>query len=54
MVDTLIEIDTKVTLFVNSFHSEFFDQFMYLYSGRFIWIPMYATILYILLKKYKP
>lgn len=54
MIDTLIDIDTKVTLFVNSFHSEFFDQFMYMYSGRFIWVPMYATILYILFKKFKP
>ncbi len=53
MINFLKETDTAITLYVNGFHNDFFDQFMYLFSGRFIWIPMYAMILVILFRNYK-
>mgnify|MGYP000785515618 CR=1 FL=1 len=45
MIDFLNEIDTSVFLFFNGMHAPFLDRFMTLFTGRFIWIPMYATIL---------
>lgn len=52
IINYLSEIDTNVFLFFNGLHSSFWDYFMQTYTGRFIWVPMYATILYILLKNF--
>lgn len=52
MLDFLIDIDTQIFLFFNSLHLSFFDHFMKLFTGRFIWAPMYATILYILFRRF--
>ncbi len=52
MIDFIQNIDSEVFLFFNSSHNSFFDSFMSLYSGRFIWIPMYAALLFVMLKRY--
>lgn len=52
MTEAIQNIDTSVFLFFNSFHSGFFDNFMSLYSGRFIWIPTYAALLIVMLRRY--
>lgn len=44
MLDFLNTIDTQIFLCFNGQHSPFFDVFMKLFTGRFIWIPMYAAI----------
>ena len=44
MINYLNEIDTQVFLFFNGHHSDFFDIFMKLFTGRFIWVPMYTAI----------
>ena len=49
IVQYLSEIDTNIFLYFNGIHSPFWDYFMSSFTGKFIWIPMYATILYILL-----
>ena len=49
IVQYLSEIDTNIFLSFNGIHSPFWDYFMSSFTGKFIWIPMYATILYILL-----
>lgn len=46
----LSEVDTNIFLSLNGMHSPFWDYFMKTFTGKFIWVPMYATILYILLK----
>lgn len=48
ILNYMIDIDTSVFLFLNGFHSSFWDCFMSMYSGRFIWVPMYATVLFLL------
>lgn len=53
MLDFLIDIDTQLFLFLNSLHIPYFDCFMKAFSGKFIWVPMYATILYILFRLYQ-
>ena len=52
MIEFLNDIDTQILLFFNSLHSPYFDHFMKSFSGQFIWAPMYATILYILYRRY--
>lgn len=52
MLDTLNQIDTSVFLFFNGMHTLFFDKFMMLFTGRFIWIPMYAAILLVIIKTF--
>lgn len=54
MIEYLNQLDSTVFLFFNGMHAPFFDKFMMLCTGRFIWIPMYATILFILFKTFKP
>lgn len=54
MLDTLINLDSQLLLFFNSFHTPFLDRFMMLFTGRFIWAPMYALILLLFFKKYHP
>jgi len=46
-------LDQLFFLFLNSFHSPFFDQVMYAISGKVIWIPLYLAILICLGIKYK-
>lgn len=48
----LSEIDTDIFLYLNGIHSSFWDYFMASFTGKIIWVPMYATILYILLKNF--
>lgn len=54
MIEFLTNIDTNIFLLFNGVHCEFFDSFMKLFSGRFIWVPMYAALFYILLKMFTP
>ena len=49
IINFLSEVDTNVFLFFNGIHSPFWDYFMSAFTGKIIWVPMYATILYILL-----
>lgn len=44
MIDFLNQLDTQIFLTFNGLHSDFFDSFMKLFTGRFIWIPMYVAI----------
>lgn len=46
MEDLIIGIDTDIFLWINSWHAPYWDRFMYLASGKVIWIPFYACILY--------
>ncbi|MDE6368080.1 MAG: hypothetical protein K2K94_02450, partial [Muribaculaceae bacterium] len=52
MLETIQRLDSSIFLFFNSHHNEFFDNFMSLYSGRFIWIPMYAALLIVMLRRF--
>jgi len=61
MIDLLLDIvqevksaDTSVLLTVNGCHNSYWDTFMWLVSGRFIWIPMYLSLLYVMLRNYSP
>ena len=53
-MDYLINVDTDILLYLNGLHSPFFDTFMMLFTGKWIWIPLYLSLAYILFKNMTP
>jgi len=51
--ESLIELDKQLLLFGNSFHTHFWDNFISIFSGKFIWIPAALTILYVIIRTEK-
>ena len=52
ILQELVEIDTDLLLAINGMHSPFWDSFMNDFSGKLIWVPMYAAILYVVWKNF--
>ncbi len=53
MIEFLINIDHKLLLLINGWHSPFWDQVMWLASSKLFWVPLYLFILGWLVKTYK-
>jgi undecaprenyl-diphosphatase len=51
-IDTLKSVDNSILLFINGHHSLFWDEFMMLISNRFIWLPLYLALAFLIYKKY--
>ena len=47
----LSDIDARLLLIVNGAHSPFFDSGMWCISGRWIWVPFYAVLAYLLFRR---
>jgi undecaprenyl-diphosphatase len=47
------KLDQELFLFLNSINSPFWDNVMFVISGRVTWIPLYLAILYVLGLKLK-
>ncbi|MCM1029094.1 MAG: phosphatase PAP2 family protein [Pseudoflavonifractor sp.] len=47
-------IDSQLLLLANSCHSDWADQFMMMFTGRFIWVPMYVALAFIVARYFKP
>lgn len=45
-------IDSQLLLLANSCHTEWADHFMMMFSGRFIWIPMYIALAIIIFRHF--
>ncbi len=53
MISSIIElVDSQLLLLANSCHTEWADHFMMMFSGRFIWIPMYLTLAFIIFRNF--
>lgn len=48
ILTTLNDWDASLLLAVNGWHAEWADTFMYAFSGKWIWIPMYVSLLYVI------
>ncbi len=48
MLDSLVQFDTSLLLAINDANNTFFDNFMYSFSDKIVWIPMYLSILYVM------
>lgn len=53
MLDWLIDIDSRAFLALNALHAPYFDSFMTLFTGKFIWVPMYAAVLFVVARNYR-
>lgn len=51
MLSILQHIDTELLLLINGWHAAWLDQFMYSFSGRWVWVPMYVSLAFILLRR---
>ena len=53
MIETLISWDKEAFLFLNGFHSVFWDVVMFYISNKLTWIPLYILFLYWVVKFYR-
>ena len=47
-----IDVDTNIFFSINRMHNMYFDYFMSAYSGKWVWIPMYAAIWYVMFRNF--
>lgn len=52
IIEIINDIDTQIFLFFNGLRHESLDIGVKLFSSKFVWVPMYASILYILLRTF--
>jgi len=52
MIEALQNIDTQVFLALNSLRCEALDDFARGFSGQWIWVPMYAMMAWMMLRRY--
>lgn len=53
MTGFLYDIDTSLFLFLNSLNSPFFDVIMKIISAKLTWIPLYALVLFLLIRIFR-
>jgi undecaprenyl-diphosphatase len=50
MLETLLELDQSLSLAINQFHFSWLDPIMVFWSEKWVWIPLYALLLFLLWK----
>lgn len=50
IINFISSLDNQLLLLVNGMHSTFLDYFMFLYCDRYIWIPLWIALFYLLLR----
>lgn len=53
MIDALIEWDESLFLYLNSLRADWLDPVMRTLTGTFIWVPLYAFLIYLLIRTYR-
>ena len=53
MLETLIELDKKLLLFFNSFHTPVLDPVMFWITKTFFWLPLYLFLLFLVIRNFK-
>jgi undecaprenyl-diphosphatase len=51
MIDCLEKIDGQFVVLLNSLHTPFLDEFMWLVSARMTWIPLYLFLIWFVYQK---
>src|ERR1043165_3239140 len=52
-MNSIIEFDKKLLLFLNGFHLPWLDPIMFYLTKTFIWLPLYALLIFLIFKNYK-
>ncbi|WMJ73679.1 phosphatase PAP2 family protein [Cytophagaceae bacterium ABcell3] len=53
MLEILKEIDVQILFFINSLHHPIMDEIMIFFTKRFTWIPFYAFLVFLIIRKEK-
>jgi len=53
MLEPLLDMDTRLFLFLNGQHTPFFDQVMFYISETWVWVPLFALLLFLIIRDYK-
>lgn len=51
MLDSFQNADQAITLFINSFHSQISDNIMQMFSNKYVWIPVYLFVVYMMFRR---
>ena len=51
MLESLIELDKAIFLVFNSHHTLYFDQVMWVITGKMIWLPLMLSFIYVFFRK---
>lgn len=49
----ILDYDTQAFLYLNGFHSDFWDTVMLMVTRKETWIPLYGVLLYFFIKNYR-
>ncbi|MCK3682706.1 phosphatase PAP2 family protein [Maribellus sp. YY47] len=52
-LDTILNWDQELFLYLNSFHNDFWDTIMLLVTRKETWLPFFVVILYYIVKNYR-
>lgn len=52
-IDRLIAFDQKLFVFLNGLHDSHLDEAMRIISTTGVWIPFYAVLIFLIIRKYK-
>ncbi|HEU5290638.1 MAG TPA: phosphatase PAP2 family protein [Cyclobacteriaceae bacterium] len=53
MLETLIELDKELLLFLNSLHTPWLDPVMFWITKTLFWLPLYLFLLFLVIKNFK-
>ncbi|QOI98327.1 MAG: phosphatase PAP2 family protein [Flammeovirgaceae bacterium] len=53
MLDTLLELDKQLLLWLNGFHAPWLDPIMLVLTKTIAWLPLYLFLLYLVIKDYQ-
>lgn len=53
MIETIMDWDTKLLLWLNGFYHSSLDPIMYLFSQTWFWIPLYGMLLWLVIREHK-
>jgi undecaprenyl-diphosphatase len=52
MMDSLLELDRKIFMELNGWHTPWLDPVMYYMTETLVWLPLYMVLLYFIFKDY--
>ncbi|HEV8515958.1 MAG TPA: phosphatase PAP2 family protein [Cyclobacteriaceae bacterium] len=52
-MQTLIDLDKKLLLFLNGLNNPFMDQIMFYATKTFFWLPLYLFLIFLIFKNYR-
>lgn len=52
-MESLLELDKDLLLFLNSFHTDWLDPIMFWLTKTIVWLPLYLFLLYLIIREFK-